>query len=55
MQKMHGDALAEFPTPAYDWVGMQGKTQLPTDKAYKYLLKNMQINKPKEYDKDRGI
>jgi len=51
MEEKHRDALTEFPTPAFDWVGMQGKKQLQTKQAYKYLSKKMQIDQPDKYDK----
>ena len=51
MEKTYGHALQEFPTPACNWVGMQGKKQLQTNEAYKYLFRKMQIYKPDNYDK----
>jgi len=54
MQRLHGDTFAsqEFPVPVYDWVGVKGKIELQNNKAHRYLLENLQIKKPTEYDKN---
>ena len=52
MERLHAGTLTEFPVPAYSWACMKGKIELQSNKVHRYLLENMQINKPAEYDKN---